>query len=118
MEHLACYSTHAQVAELIAEEFDITLTTRHVRSYDPTSFQFAGSHRWPEYHRLVRDRYRHEIGKIAIAQKAYRLTHLQRLFEKALDSDDCRQAMTVLALAGKEMGNFHVKANAPGSSRR
>ncbi len=38
VEQLACYCTHAQVAELIAEEFDVTVSPRHVQSYDPTSF--------------------------------------------------------------------------------
>ena len=35
VEHLACFQKPADVVELIAEEFDVTLTPRHVRAYDP-----------------------------------------------------------------------------------
>ena len=37
--HLACYNTHAEVVDLIAEVFDVTLTRRRIRAYDPDSFQ-------------------------------------------------------------------------------
>lgn len=32
VKHLACFRTPAYVADLIAEEFDVTLTPRHMRA--------------------------------------------------------------------------------------
>lgn len=109
VEHLACYRTHAEVADLIDEEFDVTLTPRHVRAYDPASFQFAGSHRWLEYYQIVRKRCADEVGEIAIAHRAYRLRKLQKLFDVAIDHGDYWQALSVLEQAAKEVGNYFAR---------
>ena len=105
VEHLACYRTHTEVVELIRDEFDVSLTPRHVRAYDPTSYQFAGSKRWVEYHRTVRARCDEELGEIAIAHRAYRLRQLQRAHERALEDDDYALCLKLLEQAAKEMGN-------------
>lgn len=107
VEHLACYRTHAEVVELIANEFAVTLTPRHVRAYDPMSFQFAGSSRWLDYYHSVRQRFAEEIGRIAIAQRSYRLRRLQRIYEKACDLGDYRLALRTLEQAAKEVGNWY-----------
>jgi len=109
VEHLACYQTHAEVADLVASEFDVTVTPRHVRAYDPTSFQFAGSHRWLDYHRIVRDRCEKELGEVAIAHRAYRMGQLQRILDLAIDRGDYRLALKTLEQAAKEIGNWYVK---------
>jgi len=117
VEHLACFRTPADVVDLIAAEFDVTLTPRHVRAYDPASFQFAASHRWLEYHAAVRKRYEREIGDVAIAHRRYRLAQLQRTIDVATDvlneggdgwleaSEHIRKAVEA---AAKEMGDFYV----------
>ncbi len=110
VEHLACYRAHSEVAELIADEFGVKLTPRHVRAYDPTSFQFAGSHRWLEYYQTVRKRCVNEVGEVAIAHRAYRMRQLQRIFDKAWDRGDYRQALQTLEQAAKEMGRWYVKS--------
>lgn len=118
VEHLACFQTPADVADLIAEEFKITLTPRHVRAYDPASFQFAASYRWLEYHTAVRKRYQEEIGKVAIAHRTYRLDQLQQSIDVALrllDKDDataleaCEQIRKAVETAAKEVGDFYVR---------
>ena len=109
VEHLACYSTHAETVQLIAKEFDVTLTSRHVRAYDPASFQFVGSQRWLDYHDLVRKRCAQELGGIAIAHRAFRLRQLQRLLDMAMDQGDNQQAAKALEQAAKEMGSYYVK---------
>jgi len=106
VEHLACYCTHSEVAELITNEFGISLTSRHVRAYDPTSFQFAGSDRWIEYHRTVRERCDRELGEIAIAHQAYRLRQLQQIHDRARNCGDYALALKILEQAAKEMGNY------------
>jgi hypothetical protein len=120
VEHLACYQTHSAVSELISQEFGINVPPRHVRAYDPGSFQFAGAHRWIEYHKLVRERYAREVGKVAIAHRIHRLRRLSDLhddlFERALSSDTVAEtiafsveARAVLEQAAKEVGNWFVR---------
>lgn len=110
VEHLACYYSHAEVTKLIVEEFDVELTPRHIRAYDPTSFQFAGAHRWLEYFQTVRRRCAQEVGGIAIAHRAYRMRQLQGIFDRAIDRGDCWQALQTLEQAAKEMGNWFVRS--------
>ncbi|WP_394730610.1 DUF2280 domain-containing protein [Altererythrobacter sp. GH1-8] len=85
VEHLACFESPPRVVELIEKEFGVKLTPRHVRAYDPASFQFAASYKWLEYHAAVRKRYGQEIGKVAIAHKAYRLDQLQQTIDRAME---------------------------------
>ncbi len=118
VEHLACFHTPPDVVRLIDEEFDVTLTPRHVRAYDPASFQFAASYRWLEYHAAVRRRYQDEIGEIAIAHRAYRLDQLQATIDAAKEvlhkggdgwleaSEQIRKAVET---AAKEVGDFYVR---------
>lgn len=118
VEHLACFQTPSDVVDLIAEEFEVTLTPRHVRAYDPASFQFAASYRWVEYHAAVRKRYEQEIGKVAIAHRTYRLAQLQETIDVAMEalhrggdgwieaSEHIRKAVET---AAKEVGDFYVR---------
>ena len=104
VEHLACYRSHAETAQLVNEEFEISLTPRHIRAYDPNTFQYAGSQRWIDYFGLVREKFALEIGSIAISHRAYRLNQLQELFYDAKDNGNLRQATKMLEQAAKEVG--------------
>ena len=118
VEHLACFQRPRDVVRLISDEFDVSLTSRHVRAYDPTSYQFAASYRWLEYHDHVRIRYREEVGKIAIAHRAVRLDRLQQIADVALErvaegGDDWIEAAEELRktieTAAKEVGDWYQK---------
>ena len=109
VEHLACYRTHAEVTDLIRDEFGVMISSRHVRAYDPTSFQFAASHRWLDYYQTVRKRCAKEVGEIAIAHRAYRMRQLQRILDRAMDRGDYRQSLQTLEQAAMEMGNWYVR---------
>ena len=109
VEHLACYRSHAETATLLNEEFGVVLTLRHIRAYDPNTFQFAGSADWIDYHRLVREKFAMEIQSIAISHRAYRLNQLQELFYDAKDNGNLRQAMKMLEQAAKEVGCYYDK---------
>lgn len=103
IEHLACHVSPSKVVDLIAEEFGIQLTRRHVRLYDPTASQFAAGEHWRDYHALVRERFEAAVAHIPIANKAYRVNRLQELLDEAIDRCDFRLALTVLRMAAKEM---------------
>ena len=109
VEHLACYCSHAETARLLDEEFGVSITLRHVRAYDPSTFQFAGSADWIDYHRLVREKFAVEIKSIAILHRAYRLNELQNLYYNAKDNGNLRQAAKMLEQAAKEVGHFYEK---------
>ena len=112
VEHLACYRSHAETATLLNEEFGVSLTLRHIRAYDPNTFQFAGSAHWIDYHRLVREKFAMEIKSVAISHRAYRLDRLQELFYDAKDNGHLRQAAKILEQAAKEVGYYYDKASA------
>lgn len=109
VEHLGCYCTHAEVAALIAEEFDVSLTPRHIRAYDPSSLQFAGSNRWLDYHRSVRERCQKALGGVAIAHRAYRMRQLQRILDLSLSRGQYTLARQTLEQAAKETGNWYAR---------
>lgn len=109
VEHLACYCGHTKVVELITNEFGVKLTNRHIRAYDPMSFQFSGSQRWQDYFQQVREQYSSEIGQIAIAHRCFRLLRLQDMCEEAYEKGDYRLCASILEQAAKEMGNCYQK---------
>lgn len=102
VEHLACYRLPHEIVDLLLEEFGLAITARHVRAYDPMSFQFAGGGKWTDYHALVRKRFEAEIGEIAIAHRAYRLRQLQILYDEALASGARLEALSLLKQAARE----------------
>lgn len=108
-EHLACYQSPAEVTQLIEEEFDFTLTARHVRAYDPTSSQCTIAQRWVDYHWAMRERFRNEAAYIPITHRAFRLYQLQQIFDDAFERGILRLAAKVLEQAAKEMGNWFVR---------
>lgn len=106
IERLACYHSHAEVVVLIEQEFGVRLTPRHIRAYDPSSFQFVGSRKWSEYFQIVRQRFVNEVGNIAIVHKSYRLGRIQEMLDVATDQGDFRLAMKLLEQAAKEVGRW------------
>ena len=105
VEHLPCFRTHAEVAVLIANEFGVKLSPRHVRAYDPTSFQFVASTRWKEYHAAARRRLENEGASEPIAHRAYRLRRLDEARAAAMERGDYDTARKALEAAAKEVGN-------------
>lgn len=107
-ELLACYHSHAEVTDLIHQEFDVSLTSRHVRSYDPMCFQFAGGVKWRDYHAGARKRFLEDVAAIPIANRAFRLRRLGQMHEKAFVRGNYALAADMLERAAKEMGNAYV----------
>lgn len=110
VEHLACFWGHAEVADLIDDEFGLRVTPRHVRAYDPTSSQCVASPRLLELHAAARKRFELEVADIAIAHRSFRLKRLQRMFEEAETQGNIPLAAEVLEQAAKEVGGMFEKA--------
>ena len=96
---------------MISEEFEVVLTARHVRAYDPKTFQFAGGAKWQEYHSQVRKRFNTDIAEIPIAQRAYRLHRLKQIHDRALELGALVIAMNALEQAAKEVGNVYTNVS-------
>jgi hypothetical protein len=109
VEHLACYHSPTEVAQLIKEEFVSDVPARHVRAYDPTSYQCTASQRWIDLHRAYRERFRLEISAIPITHRAFRMRRLQQAFGAAWDSGNSVLMLKLLEQAAKEMGNWFVR---------
>ena len=110
VELLGCYYTPSEVARLIQLEFDMLLTTRHVRAYDPTSFQFVAARRWEEYFWAARKRFENEIADVPIARRAFRLRRLTVLYDRAFEKGDMAEARSCLEQAAKEVGEWFKRS--------
>lgn len=110
VELLGCYYTPSEVARLIHQEFDMLLTARHVRAYDPTSFQFVAARRWEEYFWAARKRFEQEIADVPIAHRAFRLRRLTVLFDRAFEKGDLTEARSCLEQAAKEVGERYRRS--------
>lgn len=111
VEHLACYRTHREVTDLIREEFDVSLTPRHVRLYDPYCHQFGGGSKWIEIHKRARTRFETEIAEIPIAHRALRLRRLGQIHDRAFERGALVIAMNALEQAAKEVGNVYTNVS-------
>lgn len=118
VEHLACYCTTPEVVELIAEEFGLMLTPRHIRAYDPTSLQCAASTRLRELHAATRARFEQTIAEVPIAHRAFRLRRLHKIHDAAIAAGNLNLAREALEQAAKEVGNMFVNARAAASATR
>lgn len=108
VEHLACHYSHAEVSALIEQEFGVPLTARHVRAYDPLSFQCVASDRLRAYHATVREWLVTEIATIPIANRTFRLRQLQKIYDGAVRAENLTMARETLEQAAKEVGGLYT----------
>lgn len=82
VQSLACFETPQQVVEAVKQEYKIEITRQQVALYDPT--KVAGrnlSKKLIELFHQTRKDFRENIEDIAIANKAFRLRELQKMYE-------------------------------------
>lgn len=82
VQSLACFETPQQVVEAVKQEYEIEITRQQVALYDPT--KVAGrnlSKKLKELFERTRKDFRENIEDIAIANKAFRLRELQKMYE-------------------------------------
>ncbi|MGO2507283.1 MAG: DUF2280 domain-containing protein [Psychrobacter alimentarius] len=105
VQGLATYMTPSEVAQAVKEEFDIVVTRQQVSFYDPS--KAAGltlSKKWADLFKQFRDDFNNDIQAIPIANKAYRMTMLNRMTIDAEKSKNRPLAASLLEQAAKEMG--------------
>ena len=84
VQSLACFETPLQVVEAVKQDFNIEITRQQVAVYDPT--KVAGrnlSKKLKELFERTRKDFRENIEDIAIANKAFRLNELQKMYNES-----------------------------------
>lgn len=82
VQSLACFETPQQVADAVEEIYKIKIDRKQCHSYDPT--KYAGrnlSKKLKDLFEQTRKEFRENIENIAIANKAFRLMELQKMYE-------------------------------------
>jgi len=81
VQSLACFETPQQVVDTVKQDFNIEITRQQVALYDPT--KVAGrnlSKKLKDLFERTRKDFRENIEDIAIANKAFRLRELQKMY--------------------------------------
>ncbi|MCD0496924.1 DUF2280 domain-containing protein [Achromobacter sp. MY14] len=105
VQALACWDTPSQVAEAVKDEFGVDVPRVQVAQYDPT--KVAGqklAKKWRDLFEVTRDRFRQEVAEIPIADQAFRLRALGKIYERHLSRGNVVGAAAVLEQAAKEAG--------------
>lgn len=105
VQALACWDTPSQVAEAVREEFGLDVPRVQVAQYDPT--KAAGqklARKWVDLFEATRQRFREEVAEIPIADQAFRLRALGKIYERHLSRGNVVGAAAVLEQAAKEAG--------------
>ena len=82
VQSLACFDTPQQVADAVMQRYGIEIDRRQCENYDPT--KFAGrdlSKKLIDLFERSRKEFRENIEDIAIANKAFRLNELQKMYD-------------------------------------
>lgn len=106
VQALACYDTPTQVVDAVKEEFDLVLPRQHVSFYDPT--KAAGKQlakKWRVLFDDTRERFRREVSEIPIADQAFRLRAINKLYLKVERQGNTAMAAQLLEQAAKEAGD-------------
>lgn len=105
VQALACWDSPTEVSELVREQFGIDVPRTQVAQYDPT--KVAGqklAKKWADLFEATRKRFREEVAEIPIADQAYRLRQLGKIYERHLSRGNVVGAAAVLEQAAKEAG--------------
>ena len=99
VQSLACFETPQQVADAVMQRFNIEIDRRQCENYDPT--KYAGrnlSKKLTELFHQTRKDFRENIDDIAIANKAFRLRELQKMYDDSGRNNRAKQNILKQAL--------------------
>jgi hypothetical protein len=105
VQALACWDSPQEVADAVKVEFGLDAHRSQVAQYDPT--KAAGqklAKKWVDLFEATRKRFREEVAEIPIADQAFRLRALGKIYERHLSRGNVVGAAAVLEQAAKEAG--------------
>jgi hypothetical protein len=105
VQALACWDSPTEVSEALRDQFGIDAARTQVAQYDPT--KAAGqklARKWVDLFEATRQRFREEVAEIPIADQAFRLRALGKIYERHLSRGNVVGAAAVLEQAAKEAG--------------
>ena len=126
VQSLACFETPQQVADAVEEIYKIKIDRKQCHSYDPT--KYAGrnlSKKLKDLFEQTRNDFRKNIEDIAIANKAFRLRELQKMYEDSGKNKRAKQNLlkqafqetdgrvTKQEITGKDGGPIQQETNNP-----
>lgn len=107
VQALACWDTPTEVSELMREQFGIEVPRTQVAQYDPTKVAGQGlAKKWRELFDATRKRFREEVAEIPIADQAFRLRALGKIYDRHMSRGNVVGAAGVLEQAAKESGGM------------
>lgn len=107
VQALACYDTPSEVSAALKEEMGVDVPRTQVAQYDPT--KVAGqkvAKKWRDLFEDTRKRFRAEIAEIPIADQAFRLRSLGKIYDRHIQRGNVVAAAAVLEQAAKEQGGM------------
>lgn len=105
VQALACYDSPAQVIRDIKQEFGVVVSPQQLTAYNPDSQ--AGqrmSKKLKDLFAVTREAFLKDVSTIPIAQQAFRLRALNRLYAQAEKQGNAVVAAQMIEQASKEIG--------------
>lgn len=115
---LACFKKPAEIVRELRETHGIEATIRQIMSYDVAGAYYEAGEEFRPLFEAARKAYVHDIAVVPIAQAAFRLNELQKLFDGAVLAKNRVLAASLLEQAAKDSGGVfsNVRVNVPGDA--
>lgn len=102
---LACFDAPTEVCRQVKEEFGIEVTRQQVSAYDPNRRIAKDlSAKWRSVFDETRKKFLDDVSTIPIANQAFRLRALNRMFERVQGQGNTALAAQLIEQAAKESG--------------
>lgn len=107
VQALACWDSPQEVADAVKVEFGLDVHRSQVAQYDPTKAAGrAMGKQWIQLFNDTRQRFRQEVAEIPIADQAFRLRALGKIYDRHISRGNVVGAAAVLEQAAKEAGGL------------
>ncbi|WP_368646850.1 DUF2280 domain-containing protein [Castellaniella ginsengisoli] len=107
VQALACYDTPSEVSTALKDEMGVDVARTQVAQYDPTKVAGAKlSQKWRDLFEDTRKRFRDAVSEIPIADQAFRLRSLGKIYDRHMARGNVVAAAAVLEQAAKEQGGM------------
>lgn len=102
---LACFDSPTDVCRQVKEEFGIDVTRQQVSAYDPNRRIAKDlSAKWRAVFDETRKKFLDDVSTIPIANQAFRLRALNRMYERVSGTGNTALAAQLIEQAAKESG--------------